>query len=44
MKNPYNLLVAVLVIICLADAAYRLYSTYERLTNSQQSHLVKYAK
>ena len=29
MKNPYNLLVAVLVIVCLADAAYRLYSTYE---------------
>ncbi len=44
MKNPYNLLVAVLVIVCLADAAYRLYSTYERLTNPQQSRLVKYAK
>lgn len=44
MKNPYNLLVAVLVIVCLADAAYRLYSTYERLTNPQQSHLVKNAK
>lgn len=35
MKNKYNALVAFLVILCLADAGYRLYKTYENFKNKQ---------
>jgi hypothetical protein len=36
MKNKYNALVALLVLICLADAGYRIYKVYERLKNQQE--------
>ena len=42
MKNNYNTLVAVLMVVCLLDAGYRLYRVYHKLTNKQQeSHYVK---
>lgn len=42
MKNNFNALVVLLVLVCLADAGYRLYKTYKRLVNEQEnSQLVK---
>ena len=41
MKNKYNALVAILVVICLADAGYRLYKAYQKLVHQEQEELVK---
>lgn len=39
MKNKYNALVALLVVLCLADAGYRIYKVCERIKNqSQEAH------
>ena len=43
MKNKYNALVALLVVLCLADAGYRIYKVYQRLKGQEEarSGLVK---
>lgn len=40
MKNPYNLLVAVLVLVCLYSAGHRLYKTYQYLFGDKQGQEV----
>jgi hypothetical protein len=37
--NKYNILVAVLVMLCLGNAAYRVYTTYQKIVHSQQDEV-----
>jgi hypothetical protein len=37
MKNKYNALVALLVVLCLVDAGYRLYRVYKQITSQQEA-------
>lgn len=36
LKNKYNALVAILALLCLADAGYRVYKIYHKLTDKQE--------
>lgn len=41
MKNKYNALVVILMLVCLADAGHRLYKIYKKYTTPQSKELIK---
>lgn len=38
MRNKYNLLVAILVLICLAEASYRTYKAYQKFMHPEVTY------
>lgn len=36
MKNKFNILVVLLILLCLFDAGYRIYKTYHRLVDQNE--------